>query len=241
MHFVIDWSIYQLFYHYIEAVFMTNVALRGRKIWIGIYIALAIKSFSFLLYCFHQSCSITCYTSFTLTLIIVIIDTWARFYFLVLNRGFNIFKHSSTGPFCTGNNLYVFVVKHKTNMWQTIYSFLVSHETCLLDQVLELIINEKPPTSASLFLNEDTDKPPLPERGDLRRRLRRAMERRASNMKERMSSISRACVKGFLKRNLFVLFTIAAVALGEWRGKIQFNTQVVSAHTFVILCICVQV
>lgn len=76
-------------------------------------------------------------------------------------------------------------------------------------------MNEKPPTSASLFLNEDSDKPPLPERGDLRRRLRRAMERRASSMKERMSSISKDAVKGFLKRNLFVLFTVAAVALGE--------------------------
>lgn len=76
-------------------------------------------------------------------------------------------------------------------------------------------MNEKPPTSASLFLNEDTDKPPLPEKGDLRRRLCRAMERKASNVKERMSSISIDCVKGFLKRNLFVLFTVAAVALGE--------------------------
>ncbi|KAM8746023.1 excitatory amino acid transporter 4 isoform 1-T1 [Acanthopagrus schlegelii] len=94
----------------------------------------------------------------------------------------------------------------------------VSHETCLLDQVLDLIMNEKPPTSASLFLNEDSDKPPLPERGSLKRRLRRAMERRASSMKERMSSISRDSVKGFLKRNLFVLLTVAAVALGVILG-----------------------
>lgn len=91
----------------------------------------------------------------------------------------------------------------------------VSHETCLLDQVLELIMHEKPPNSASLFLNEDADKPPLPERGDLRRRLRRAMERRASSVKNRMGSFSRDCFKVFLKRNLFVLFTVAAVALGQ--------------------------
>lgn len=96
---------------------------------------------------------------------------------------------------------------------------VVSHETCLLDQVLELIMNEKPPTSVSLFLNEDTDKAPLPERGHLRRRLKRAMERRAGTVKERMGSVSRDCVTGFFKRNLFVLFTVAAVALGEGGGR----------------------
>uniref|UniRef100_A0A3P8WZV1 Amino acid transporter n=1 Tax=Cynoglossus semilaevis TaxID=244447 RepID=A0A3P8WZV1_CYNSE len=75
-------------------------------------------------------------------------------------------------------------------------------------------MNEKPPASTSLFLNEDVDKPPSPEKGDLRRRLHRVMEKKASSMKDRMSSMSRSRVKGFLKRNLFVLFTVAAVALG---------------------------
>uniref|UniRef100_A0A8C6VUY2 Amino acid transporter n=1 Tax=Nothobranchius furzeri TaxID=105023 RepID=A0A8C6VUY2_NOTFU len=79
-------------------------------------------------------------------------------------------------------------------------------------------MNEKPPNSASLFLNEDVDKPQLPDKGDLRRRLHRAMERRASIMTERISSISRKSLKVFIKRNLFVLLTIVAVALGVILG-----------------------
>eukprot|EP00063_Salmo_salar_P096873 XP_014071708.1 PREDICTED: excitatory amino acid transporter 1-like isoform X1 [Salmo salar] len=93
----------------------------------------------------------------------------------------------------------------------------VSHETCLLDQVLELIMNEKPPNTASLFLNEDADKPPLPNRG-LWRRLHTAMQKRAASTKDRMSTITKDSVKGFLRRNLFVLLTIAAVALGVMLG-----------------------
>ncbi|CAB1314057.1 unnamed protein product [Coregonus sp. 'balchen'] len=90
----------------------------------------------------------------------------------------------------------------------------VSQETCLLDQVLELIMNEKSANTASLFLNEDADKPTLPERG-LWRRLSRAMQKRSASGKDTMSSITKESVKGFLRRNLFVLLTIAAVALGK--------------------------
>uniref|UniRef100_A0A8B9LDN1 Amino acid transporter n=1 Tax=Astyanax mexicanus TaxID=7994 RepID=A0A8B9LDN1_ASTMX len=93
-----------------------------------------------------------------------------------------------------------------------IFSQLVSHETCLLDQVLELIMNEKPPNSNSLFLNEDSEKPHLPEK-DLHW-LRRAMHKRVSGARNKMCSITRESIKGFLRRNTFVLFTVAAVAVG---------------------------
>ncbi|XP_017569795.1 excitatory amino acid transporter 4 isoform X1 [Pygocentrus nattereri] len=88
----------------------------------------------------------------------------------------------------------------------------VSHETCLLDQVLELIINEKPPNSNSLFLNEDSEKPHHSEK-DLHW-LRRTMQKRVSGAKDRMCSITRDSIKAFLRRNTFVLFTVAAVAVG---------------------------
>uniref|UniRef100_A0A8C7G0A7 Amino acid transporter n=1 Tax=Oncorhynchus kisutch TaxID=8019 RepID=A0A8C7G0A7_ONCKI len=78
-------------------------------------------------------------------------------------------------------------------------------------------MNEKPPNTASLFLNEDADKPPLPNRG-LCWQLRRAMQKRAASTQDRMSTITKESVKGFLRRNLFVLLTIAAVALGVMLG-----------------------
>ncbi|KAG7487941.1 hypothetical protein MATL_G00028750 [Megalops atlanticus] len=92
----------------------------------------------------------------------------------------------------------------------------VSHESCLLDQVLELIMNEKPPNTNSLFLNEDSEKPHLPERG--LQQLRKAMQKQASSAQKKMSSITRQSVRNFLRRNTFVLFTVAAVALGVILG-----------------------
>ncbi|PWA20820.1 hypothetical protein CCH79_00007175, partial [Gambusia affinis] len=79
-------------------------------------------------------------------------------------------------------------------------------------------MNEKSPNSASLFLNEDTEKPTLPDKVELRRRFRRAMEKRAGSMRQRIGSISRKSLKDFFRRNLFVLFTVASVALGVILG-----------------------
>uniref|UniRef100_W5LIC1 Amino acid transporter n=1 Tax=Astyanax mexicanus TaxID=7994 RepID=W5LIC1_ASTMX len=54
--------------------------------------------------------------------------------------------------------------------------------------------------------------PHLPEK-DLHW-LRRAMHKRVSGARNKMCSITRESIKGFLRRNTFVLFTVAAVAVG---------------------------
>ncbi|KAI4904233.1 hypothetical protein NFI96_031762 [Prochilodus magdalenae] len=73
-------------------------------------------------------------------------------------------------------------------------------------------MNEKPPNSNSLFLDQDTEKSHHPEK-DLNW-LRRAMQKRVSGAKNRMCSITCGSIKVFFRRNTFVLFTVAAVAVG---------------------------
>ncbi|XP_057217317.1 excitatory amino acid transporter 4 isoform X2 [Triplophysa rosa] len=80
----------------------------------------------------------------------------------------------------------------------------------------ELIMNEKPPNSTSLFLSEDSEKPQRADEG--LQRLCRAIQKQMSGGRRKMSGVTRESVKTFLRRNAFVIFTVAAVAIGVLLG-----------------------
>ncbi|XP_026861291.2 excitatory amino acid transporter 4 [Electrophorus electricus] len=73
-------------------------------------------------------------------------------------------------------------------------------------------MNEKPPNSNNLFLNEESEKPHCTEKDT--QWLHRAMQMRASGAKDQMCSVTPRSAKAFLLRNTFVLCTVAAVAVG---------------------------
>ncbi|XP_051957396.1 excitatory amino acid transporter 1-like isoform X2 [Xyrauchen texanus] len=77
-------------------------------------------------------------------------------------------------------------------------------------------MNEKTPNSTSLFLSEDSEKPQRAEEG--LQRLCRAIQKQMSGGRRKMGGITRDGVKTFLRRNTFVIFTVAAVVVGVLLG-----------------------
>ncbi|XP_051528877.1 excitatory amino acid transporter 4 [Myxocyprinus asiaticus] len=77
-------------------------------------------------------------------------------------------------------------------------------------------MNEKTPNSTSLFLSEDSEKPQRAEEG--LQHLCRAIQKRISGGRQKMGGITRDSIKTFLRRNMFVIFTVAAVVVGVLLG-----------------------
>ncbi|KAG2463856.1 EAA1 protein, partial [Polypterus senegalus] len=88
----------------------------------------------------------------------------------------------------------------------------ISQESCLLDQVLELIMNERQTNINSIFLTEDIDKPQIVK--NRVQRLKQVMQKRAAHAQKNMTTVTRKKMKNFLRRNAFVFFTVVAVIVG---------------------------
>ncbi|XP_030075583.1 excitatory amino acid transporter 1 isoform X1 [Microcaecilia unicolor] len=89
---------------------------------------------------------------------------------------------------------------------------MTSQDLCLQDQVLDMIMSNKQDNVNSLFLNEDLAKPLKPESRTTR--FQRAAQKRVSRVKQQAQGITLEIIRSSLRRNAFVIFTVAAVILG---------------------------